>query len=145
VRVHAAGDSARMGSRFTWLPLVGVIWTCAGTRDRQMLGCWAELLWTLADRQDRLSSADRRDTRRIPPGGTLEFSVHALRDGWRPTRNVSFTAAIETLANEDNRLHGSGLNEPRPQLRYHRRSAVLRAQTRIAKGNGVASKYLTIG
>jgi hemoglobin/transferrin/lactoferrin receptor protein len=73
---------------------------------------WAEASWTIADKQDRLASADTRDTQRIPPGGTPGFSIYNLRAGWRPVPSLSVTAAIENLSDEDYRIHGSGLNEP---------------------------------
>lgn len=73
---------------------------------------WAEVLWTLADEQDRLSAADMRDTQRIPPGGTPGYSVYTLRVGWRATKHLVLTAAVENLTDEDYRIHGSGLNEP---------------------------------
>lgn len=73
---------------------------------------WAEGSWTIADKQDRLSSADQRDTQRIPPGGTPGYSVYNLRAGWRPVDSLSVTAAIENLSDADYRIHGSGLNEP---------------------------------
>jgi len=73
---------------------------------------WAELFWTLADEQDRLSAADMRDTQRIPPRGTPGYSVYSLRLGVRASKNTVLTAAVENLTNEDYRIHGSGLNEP---------------------------------
>jgi hemoglobin/transferrin/lactoferrin receptor protein len=73
---------------------------------------WVEGLCTWADEQDQLSAADRRDTQRIPPGGTPGYAVGTLRCGWRPCRNGSLTFAVENISNEDYRIHGSGLNEP---------------------------------
>lgn len=73
---------------------------------------WAEALTTLAARQDRLSTEDRRDTQRIPPGGTPGYAVFTVRSGWRITPNVSLTVAVENLTDEDYRIVGSGLNEP---------------------------------
>ena len=73
---------------------------------------WAEAQCVLAGRQDRLSSQDRADTERIPPGGTPGYAVWNLRAGWRPCKNATISAAIENLANEDYRIHGSGINEP---------------------------------
>lgn len=73
---------------------------------------WAEFATTIAERQDRLSSSDLRDTQRIPPGGTPGYAVYHLRVGWNPCRYASLTAALENLTDEDYRIHGSGLNEP---------------------------------
>lgn len=72
---------------------------------------WVEGFCTLANEQDRLSAADRRDTQRIPPGGTPGYAIGTLRFGWRPCRNASLTAAVENITDEDYRIHGSGLNE----------------------------------
>ena len=77
--------------------------------DRQF---WAEFASTIAATQDRLAQADQRDTQRIPPGGTPGYEVSHLRGGWRPTKNISLSLALETLSNADFRIHGSGLNEP---------------------------------
>jgi len=73
---------------------------------------WAEALTTIAAKQDRLSTEDKRDTQRIPPGGTPGYAVFTVRGGWRITPNVSLTVAVENLADEDYRIVGSGLNEP---------------------------------
>jgi hemoglobin/transferrin/lactoferrin receptor protein len=73
---------------------------------------WAEALTTITARQDRLSTEDRRDTQRIPPGGTPGYAVFTVRGGWRITPNVSLIVAVENLADEDYRIVGSGLNEP---------------------------------
>jgi hemoglobin/transferrin/lactoferrin receptor protein len=67
---------------------------------------------TLAAKQDRLSSNDRADTERIPPGGTPGFAVFTLRASWQAAKNFRLTAAVENIADEDYRIHGSGLNEP---------------------------------
>jgi hemoglobin/transferrin/lactoferrin receptor protein len=73
---------------------------------------WAEVTGIFAARQDRLSADDISDTSRIPPGGTPGYEVLALRGGYRVTRNVDLTWAIENVTNEDYRIHGSGINEP---------------------------------
>lgn len=73
---------------------------------------WIEGLATAAERQDNLSSDDTRDTQRIPPDGTPSHVVGTLRAGWNITRDISLTAAVENLSDEDYRIHGSGLNEP---------------------------------
>lgn len=73
---------------------------------------WVELVATLADKADKLSSADRSDTERIPPGGTPSYAFLALRSGWQVTENVLLLASLENLLDEDYRTHGSGSNEP---------------------------------
>ena len=72
---------------------------------------WAEFATVFAATQDRLSQADRRDTQRIPPGGTPGYEAFHLRAGWRPTERISLTLALENLTDADFRVHGSGLNE----------------------------------
>ena len=84
---------------------LGLLWEAPSRR------WWTEFAATLVARQARLSSADARDTQRIPPGGTPGYDVYTLRVGWRPCRNASLTAAIENLTDRDYRIHGSGLNE----------------------------------
>ncbi len=66
----------------------------------------------IADRQDRLSASDRRDTQRIPPGGTPGYTVATVRSGWRVSDSFTLTAAVENVFDEDYRIHGSGVNEP---------------------------------
>jgi len=73
---------------------------------------WAEAGATVAAQQNRLSSADARDTQRIPPGGTPGFAVYHFRAGWQAMPGLNLTAAVENLTDEDYRIHGSGLNEP---------------------------------
>lgn len=73
---------------------------------------WIEGTVTIAHQQDRLSSGDIADTQRIPPGGTPEYEVFTLRGGWRVAENVTLTAAVENIFNEDYRIHGSGVNAP---------------------------------
>jgi len=72
---------------------------------------WVEGVANIADRQDNLSTRDRRDTSRIPPGGTPSYTVFSLRSGWQIKENVKLTVALENLTDEDYRIHGSGQNE----------------------------------
>lgn len=73
---------------------------------------WVEGRVLAAAEADRLSSGDRTDTQRIPTGGTPAYATLSLRGGYNPTENVQLTAALENLADNDYRLHGSGQNEP---------------------------------
>ena len=73
---------------------------------------WLEATCTVADRADRLSTRDRADTQRIPPGGTPGYVVLALRGGWRAGDGLDLWMALENLTNRDYRIHGSGVNEP---------------------------------
>jgi len=75
-------------------------------------GFWVEGLVTIAGRQDRLSTRDKGDTQRIPPGGTPGYTVLTIRAGWQVTEHVTLSLAVENVTNEDYRIHGSGLNEP---------------------------------
>ena len=61
---------------------------------------------------DKLSSGDKRDTQRIPTGGTPAYAALSLRAGYDPTESLQLTAALENLLDDDYRLHGSGQNEP---------------------------------
>ena len=73
---------------------------------------WAELAFTAASKADKLNTADRADTQRIPPGGTPGYTLVNLRGGWKVNENVSLTASLDNLLDEDWRSHGSGSNEP---------------------------------
>jgi hemoglobin/transferrin/lactoferrin receptor protein len=73
---------------------------------------WAEGVVTVAEEQDRLSSSDRADNQRIPPGGTPGYTVLTLRGGWQVYRDLKLSLALENVTDEDYRIHGSGLNEP---------------------------------
>ena len=73
---------------------------------------WVEAAGLAADREDRLTAADKSDTSRIPPNGTPGYFAGALRAGWSPSQNLSLTAACENLFDADHRIHGSGSNEP---------------------------------
>lgn len=73
---------------------------------------WAEVAERATDKEDRLTSVDRADTQRIPPGGTPGYAVTDLRCGWRLKKNLSVAAAVENSFDKDYRVHGSGSNEP---------------------------------
>jgi len=90
------------------MPLTGL----AGVRwDHPSQKFWVEGLVTIAGAQDDLSTRDRADTSRIPPGGTPGYTVFSLRSGWQLEENVDLTVALENITDEDYRIHGSGQNE----------------------------------
>lgn len=73
---------------------------------------WVEVIGQIVDKADRLNTRDRRDTQRIPPGGTPGHTKVSLRSGWRITDNAHLTASVENIFDEAYRAHGSGQNEP---------------------------------
>jgi hemoglobin/transferrin/lactoferrin receptor protein len=75
-------------------------------------GKWAELVGVFAADADRLSTRDKGDTSRIPPGGTPSYMVLHARSGWRLNRSTTMNLALDNLTNEDYRIHGSGQNMP---------------------------------
>ncbi len=84
----------------------------AGLRWAPVGGYWLEGAGTVAGKADTLSSSDRADTSRIPPGGTPGYTVYDVRAGWRWTDALALSVAVENVADEDYRVHGSGINEP---------------------------------
>lgn len=84
---------------------VGVRRTC-GTR------CWVEGSCTIAGKADQLSTRDRSDTSRIPEGGTPGYTVYDVRAGWDVSEALALSVGLENVADEDYRIHGSGVNEP---------------------------------
>jgi hemoglobin/transferrin/lactoferrin receptor protein len=77
---------------------------------------WAEVVVDAAEKADHLSADDARDTQRIPPGGTPAYTVFTVRGGLPVCDYLDLTLALENLADEDYRIHGSGVNEPGRQL-----------------------------
>ncbi|MDQ7778870.1 MAG: TonB-dependent receptor [Planctomycetota bacterium] len=73
---------------------------------------WVEGLVTIADNQDRLSPDDKRDTQRIPPGGTPGYTVYTLRGGVNLWEDADLSVSVENITNKDYRVLGSGQNEP---------------------------------
>jgi len=86
---------------------IGLRWQAASGRR-----WWCETVGKMAARADRLSADDRRDTQRIPPGGTPGYAVLHLRVGAALTRNLDLALAVENVFDADYRIHGSGVNEP---------------------------------
>lgn len=87
--------------------------TCiAGLRWEPTASYWVEGIVTIASEQDNLSSSDKLDTDRIPPGGTPGYTVYGIRGGWNITDSIIVSASVENLTDKDYRIHGSGLNEP---------------------------------
>jgi len=73
---------------------------------------WIQGACTMAGAGDKLSTRDRSDTSRIPPGGTPSYTVYDARAGWTPCEYMTVSIAVENITDEDYRIHGSGLNEP---------------------------------
>jgi hemoglobin/transferrin/lactoferrin receptor protein len=73
---------------------------------------WVESVVRMADDQGHLSTRDKSDTQRIPPGGTPGYAVWDIRAGVRVTQGLRVSAAVENILDKDYRIHGSGLNEP---------------------------------
>ncbi len=73
---------------------------------------WLEGVCRLAAKADKLSSGDKADTSRIPPGGTPGYTVYDVRVNWQCAEALRLSAAVENITDEDYRIHGSGVNEP---------------------------------
>ena len=73
---------------------------------------WLEAVLDAAEKATRLSADDERDVQRIPPGGTPGYAVLTLRGGATVLDDLQLTVALENVADEDYRIHGSGVNEP---------------------------------
>jgi hemoglobin/transferrin/lactoferrin receptor protein len=85
----------------------------AGLRwQREDKKYWWQLESDLANKADQLSADDKRDTQRIPPGGTPGYVVFHARAGATVCRNLALSLGVENLLDEDYRIHGSGVNEP---------------------------------
>ncbi|QDU83670.1 Colicin I receptor precursor [Planctomycetes bacterium Pla163] len=85
---------------------VGLRW------EDEETGTWSELLAIGAADADKLSTRDKGDTQRIPPGGTPGFVVVHARAGMRLGEATDLMLAVENLTDEDYRFHGSGSNQP---------------------------------
>jgi outer membrane receptor protein involved in Fe transport len=72
---------------------------------------WIEFFSRVAGTQSRLSARDQGD-RRIPPGGTPGWHTVNLRGGWAPFDPIELRLAIENMADEQYRVHGSGIDSP---------------------------------
>lgn len=69
----------------------------------------AEFVTAWADRQDRLSPEDLRDTR-IPKGGTPGYVALHLRGQFVIDKGVTLRAGIENILDQSYRIHGSGID-----------------------------------
>ncbi|MCE9616559.1 MAG: TonB-dependent receptor [Lentisphaerae bacterium] len=85
---------------------VGVRWQTPNGRY------WAETAADMAEKADKLSADDKRDTQRIPPGGTPGYAVALVRVGTTVLDPLTLALAVENIFDEDYRIHGSGVNEP---------------------------------
>ncbi|MDD5708220.1 MAG: TonB-dependent receptor, partial [Kiritimatiellae bacterium] len=72
---------------------------------------WTEAGASAAGKADRLSADDRRDTQRIPPGGTPGYVVARLDAGARLREGLDLVLSLENAFDRAYRIHGSGVNE----------------------------------
>jgi hemoglobin/transferrin/lactoferrin receptor protein len=91
------------------VPFMGTLGLRLQTADRRL---WTELVCTAASAADKLNSGERADTQRFPVDGTPGWTLLTLRGGWKLNENVSLTASLDNLLDEEYRAHGSGSNEP---------------------------------
>jgi hemoglobin/transferrin/lactoferrin receptor protein len=91
------------------LPLTGSValrWTSESEKY------WIEGRILAAATEDRITAADQAaDNQRIPTGGTPSYIVSSLSAGWQLNEHLDLNCAIENIADEDYRNHGSGQNE----------------------------------
>ena len=71
---------------------------------------YAESVLLRAEDADKLSAGDQRDTQRIPPGGTPDYTVWNLRAGWRIDARTTLDFGVDNVTDVDYRVHGSGSN-----------------------------------
>ena len=88
------------------LPLTGTLGLRCDLGDSQ----WIELSTIISDKQDKLNTRDKRDTQRIPPGGTPGYAIFNVRYGLQLTEQVLITAGIDNITDQEYRIHGSGQN-----------------------------------
>jgi hemoglobin/transferrin/lactoferrin receptor protein len=79
---------------------------------REPLSRIQPLTATAAARADKLNSADRADSQRIPPAGTPGYLVVNLCGVWKAGDHVTLHAGLENLLDQAHCGHGSGSNEP---------------------------------
>ncbi|HOE37713.1 MAG TPA: TonB-dependent receptor, partial [Kiritimatiellia bacterium] len=72
---------------------------------------WVEGVVRAVAKEDRLTANDKRDTQRIPPGGTPGYAVADLRAGWKVNQRLSLVGGVDNVTDKDYRQHGSGSNE----------------------------------
>ncbi len=83
-----------------------------GVRYEPREDLWLELLATMADKADKLSPGDIRDTQRVPPGGTPGYAILSLRGGYDIGKDTRLSVAVENLLDKAYRVHGSGHTMP---------------------------------
>jgi len=63
------------------------------------------------DKADRLSTRDKNDKQRIPPGGTPSYTICNLSTGWVISNQLLLSLNVNNIFDKDYRVHGSGQNE----------------------------------
>lgn len=92
--------------------LMPLTWQAGVRWDDPGNDVWIETVLIHANRQDKLSFSDQRDTSRVPPGGTPSYTVWNIRAGLDVGNDASIFVALDNLTDADYRIHGSGLNGP---------------------------------
>ena len=89
-----------------WMGQAGIRW------QGNKVPVWAEVMGVFAAEADKLSSGDKRDTQRIPPGGTPGYALMDIRAGWTINEHFQLIASVDNVTDENYRVHGSGQNSP---------------------------------
>ncbi len=95
-----------LGRTMPWMGQVGIRW------QGNNVPVWAEVMGVFAAEADKLSSGDKRDTHRIPPGGTPGYALMDIRAGWTINEHRQLIASVDNVTDENYRVHGSGQNSP---------------------------------
>ncbi|MBK8978367.1 MAG: TonB-dependent receptor [Planctomycetes bacterium] len=98
----------------TWLTrLMPLTWQLGLRWDEVESGrFWLETRIVRAEEADRLSFSDRRDTQRIPPGGTPGYTLWDLAGGFRVDDDTTLVVRLDNVTDANYRVHGSGSNSP---------------------------------
>lgn len=87
--------------------LLGARWDVPSGRKTYL-----EATAQIVDGQDRISPDDKLDTQRIPPGGSIGYTVFTLRGGMEVRKGILVSLSLENVTDKDYRVLGSGTNSP---------------------------------
>jgi len=72
---------------------------------------WLNTEFITFAKADRLSTRDKNDNQRIPPGGTPSYTVWNLSTGYAISEQLLLSLQLNNILDKNYRVHGSGQNE----------------------------------